>query len=217
MYPRGRSPEDGPVGVSPIQHYFCGGVVTDEYGCTGTPGVYACGEVAGGIDGANRVGGNALTTLAVFGPIAGESAARFARSRGSRRSPSIDADGRGRPASTAQFMRLWAEGGGMAPAELKSEINRICDANLGPIRTADGLREALRSLASLRAETARLSARSPSEVVTALECEAMLVAAWMVAEGALRRTESRGVHYRSDYPTEDPHLAGPLYARPVLY
>ncbi|NPV70122.1 MAG: FAD-binding protein [Firmicutes bacterium] len=217
MYPKGRTPASGPIGVSPIQHYFCGGVVTDETCYTGIPGVYACGEVAGGVDGANRVGGNALTNLAVFGPIAGQAAARFARSADARRG-SADPGGPGGSRSV-QAIEQWREQGrtgkGTPPAQLKKEISRLCDSHLGPIRTAGGLQVAVGSLDSLRAELPRLAARSAGELAGAFECEALLSTAQMVATSALRRQESRGVHYRSDFPAEDPRFAAPLTRSPA--
>ncbi|MCR4398268.1 MAG: FAD-binding protein [Firmicutes bacterium] len=210
MFPPGRSHTAGPVGVSPVQHYFCGGVVTDEECGTGVPGVYACGEVVGGLDGANRLGGNALTSLAVFGPIAGASAARFALSSGDYRYSGSSRRWRECPPPATVNGQIRVH-----PEELKRQIRLVCDRYLGPIRNAAGLRKALDELGGLEAECRNPVAATPRESLEGFEAGAMLLAAEMVATAALHREESRGVHFRSDFPWQDAGFDHPTHIRVV--
>ncbi len=206
-----------PARVAPTQHYFTGGVPISADGETPLPGVYACGEVAGGIDGASRVGGNAFSSLAVFGRRAGRAAARWARSesRGAWTAHSWLRNGwtRGEGASTLLTdatagsakakMARWAEGGRLDPDEARRQVNAIADAALGPLRDEAGLRQADRQLGELQAELAGLSVSGTAQWQAALEAENLLFVARVVTSAALARAESRGVHFREDHPTED--------------
>ncbi len=186
-----------PVRVAPTQHYFCGGAVITKAGEVlgrdrrPIPGLFACGEVTSGVDGANRVGGNALTNIVVFGLAAGRRAAGHA---GEKRVAEEAVSASARPSFGSD---------GPSPASLRSELHTLCDEGLGPVRSAKKLGETLAGLADLgrRAATARV--RSRSDLLLALELDSAVATATYVARSALTRTESRGAHFRDDYPGAD--------------
>ncbi len=179
-----------PVEVAPVQHFFCGGIAADEWGATGVDNLYACGEVVGGAHGANRVGGNALTELMVFGLRSGEAAADNAGK----------ISGGANPYSGDMFtpegidIGEIADVGPVCAGEPEWEysfprLRRAVDAQLGPARSGVGLQECLRWSAHL-ARSAWSTGRLPA--VTALA----------IAASGLARQESRGCHWRDDYPEQ---------------
>ncbi len=171
-----------PVRVAPLEHYFCGGIVIDADGRAGTPGVYACGECTGGVDGANRVGGNALSNIVTFGRRAGTAAARESR--------------RASPVPAASAPPPVFDEHGVAPRKLRLYLQRTMWDCLGPIRRASGLRRALDFLDE--AESARLRASTPAELLLALETRGLIASARASARAALARRNSLGAHYRED-------------------
>lgn len=180
-----------PLPVAPTQHYFCGGAITGSSGETDVDGLFACGEVASGADGANRIGGNALSQLLVFGFRAGEAAARHAATR--------------KITGVGESQRQPPKAGGTrSPVEIKVRLNAVCDRHLGVLRHREGLVRCLELLHALDEQTAELSVNSPRGAVLAHELGAMLTVAEMVCQSALMREESRGVHFRTDHPREDP-------------
>ncbi|MDK2882752.1 MAG: fumarate reductase (CoM/CoB) subunit [Bacillota bacterium] len=184
-----------PVAVAPTQHFFCGGVVIGPWGETDIPGVFACGEVAAGIHGANRVGGNALTEAVVFGRRAGQAAARYAKENA--RTPSLPV-----PRQTEERLKRWQEGRGTSPRELKRRLNGVAGTYLGVLRSGKGLAAAIRELEELAAEAREVKAEAPREIREAFEAENLILTGLMVAHSALLREESRGTHYREDFPAE---------------
>jgi len=181
--------------VTPIQHYCVGGIRTDTSGGTGLPGLLAAGEVTAGVDGANRVGGNALTSCVVFGFRAGERAAAEAQL------PAALPE----PARTGAECRRWAGNlDGPEPAAVAEQIRHITDGTLGPIRTAAGLDAAESQLRQVGGLLPAMKAAGPRALAAAYETVSLWQTAALVCAGARARTESRGVHYRSDYPAEDP-------------
>jgi len=195
LYPRHRKPADGPVRVSPIQHYFSGGVCVDSVGQTAISGLYACGEVTGGVDGANRVGGNALTNCVVFGHRAGMAAAAGAHREGAVREP----------ARTLERCQSWTrDEDGHAPSTLRLRLQRLADSRLGPIRDPEGLDAARSELHDLGDQLGRLRAGNARELAEAFEVAGLWTTLALVCAGATARRESRGVHFRVDYPVEDP-------------
>jgi succinate dehydrogenase/fumarate reductase flavoprotein subunit len=200
---RGVEIEAGPVPVAPFAHAFNGGVAIDEHGATGVPGLYACGEVASGPHGANRVGGHMFAVLLVFGMRAGRAAASAATSP--PRPLSWQERGRAAPSPS--------QGGGrgssaviavIRPHVLRSAIQRA----MAPImiaKDADSLAETLRGLAAIRADLLpRLAPATPHEVIEAQGVANLLEIADLVARSASLRRETRGPHYRVDAPEEDP-------------
>lgn len=194
-----------PVAVAPTQHFFCGGVAIGTTGETEIPGVFACGEVAAGIHGASRVGGNALTEVVVFGRRAGKAAARYAREAPCPAALPPAGD-------TERRLRRWQAGQGPRPAELTRRLQRLADARLGVLRTKEGLEKAIHELEELAAEVRDVAAREPKEMRAALETENLIVTGLLVAFAALLREESRGNHCREDCPKED----NPAWRRNIL-
>ena len=171
-----------PVRVSPLEHYFCGGVTIDTYGHTSVPGLYACGEVTGGVDGANRVGGNALANIVTFGLRAGKTAAQE-----TQRASGLHENSAPSPTFSAE---------GTSPIQLRRALQNKMWETLGPIRTAKGLNEALTFLAEFINKPIRAS--SSTELLAALEMPGLICTARESAKAALARTHSLGVHFRAD-------------------
>ncbi len=185
------------VEVAPIAHYHMGGVRVDETLRTGIPGLYACGEAAGGANGANRLSGNAITEALVFGARAGSNAARWAATRTSTWSPAA-----ARPA--LDLLRSATRRDGLNPAAAVAQLQSIMAEQVGPFRTDAGLRSALAAISQLQrdiGETPISSAEAyDAALVDWLDLRNMLLVAKSVARAALARTESRGAHQREDHP-----------------
>ncbi len=191
-----------PMQVSPSAHHFMGGVRIDPECRSSVPNLFACGECAGGVHGANRLGGNSLAETQVFGAIAGRSAALTASKRSHAR---IDT-----AALEEEHRRIYRfeSGKGELPYTLRAELQRVMWEKVGIIRSRQSLEEALRKISELRQRVEQVGVESGLrynlQLLTAVELENMLLVAEMIARSALLRTESRGAHYRSDYPEEDP-------------
>ena len=195
FYPQGVNPwEYGPIQVSPVEHYFTGGIVIDEYCRTNIDGLFACGEVTGGVDGASRIGGNALTNIITFGLRAGREAAGV-----SSRS------------SCESFVGYKETTGKASVSELRSKLRNIVQQGLGPVRTPVGMKQALQELAEMQNVLGHLSINSPMERLLALEMPGMLYSALAVGKAAILREESRGVHFRADYPKEREEWQKPIH------
>jgi len=203
-----------PVRVAPLVHYFCGGAVASPDGRTAVPGLYACGEVVGGFDGANRMGGNALTAVTVLSQLTGRRAAadlRRAVTAGSTSRPADAATAAGTIAcgSVAKLAAIWADNAAEravpAPsgAQLRQRIQAAIGAGLGVVRTAEELRDCLAALGSARELLADATPVTAADRLAAVECLAVLLTGEMVAVAARQRQESRGGHFREDYPQED--------------
>lgn len=193
------------IEVAPACHYSLGGVKINEYTETSVPGLFAAGEVSGNIHGANRISGNALAETQVFGRQAGEFASREAKSR-TGFSPPNSKEIEEEIQKVENFFAPQKDS--LRPRELKERIHRIMEEKVGLKRDASGLREAIESIRDLRKELPRI--RVPAirvfnyELQEAIEVHFMVKVAELVARAALVRTESRGHHFRSDYPREDP-------------
>jgi fumarate reductase (CoM/CoB) subunit A len=184
-----------PLRVAPISHFNMGGVVADENGRTGVEGLYAAGEVVGGVHGANRHGGNALTDIIVFGARAGAEAAVYARSR-----ERVDLDGLAEP--EIECFGSFSSGGS-DPMELMAALKRLMWVKVGLVRTEKGLKEALEGVKELKRKAKNIAARTSREMLVALEVPMALDAAGLILRAAMERTESRGAHFREDYPDAD--------------
>jgi succinate dehydrogenase/fumarate reductase flavoprotein subunit len=184
-----------PVRVAPVCHFTMGGVAVDEWGCTEMPGLYAAGEVIGGVHGANRHGGNALTSALVFGARAGKRAAEYAK-EASRETPS----GFGEELERYRGLRGGKEEGG---GNLMVRLRRLMWSRVGILRDEEGLKRALREIEEIRGKTSEIGAPNRRGMLRALELSMALDAAEMICRSALLRRESRGAHYRVDHPEED--------------
>jgi len=185
---------DRPVKVAPVSHFTMGGVAIDEWGQTDVEGLYAAGEVVGGVHGANRHGGNALTSALVFGARAGRKAAEYAKE-----APTI------RPSSFEEELQSYEnlKGKGMKAEELLGRLRRLMWSKVGILRKGEELRESLKEIGELREEAEEVKAAKGREMLRALELPMALETAEMICRSALKRAESRGAHYRVDYPEED--------------
>ena len=176
----------------PAVHYTLGGIRIDEDGRTDVPGLYAAGEVCGGVHGVNRLAGCALMEAAVFGRRAGLAAVGEGRA-----APSVDCAGDIAPQDAGEPARADLE------ADLKA-LQSLLWEKASLIRDAEGLTGALDGILALRAKW-RCRADLPAKAFAR-----NLLVAEAVVKSALRRTESRGAHYRSDYPETDPAQARPI-------
>jgi succinate dehydrogenase/fumarate reductase flavoprotein subunit len=198
-----------PLRVAPMAHHTMGGVAIDPHGATSVPGLFAAGEVAGGLHGANRMGGNALAETLVFGRRAGEAAATWAARGGVF--PAPEGGELPRPAASAASARPTA-------AEVFTRLAEIMWREGGIVRRGAGLEQALGAVGELEgvALAGRAAARGAAETAAWLRCRAALVTAGLILEAALRRTESRGAHYREDCPqADDARWLGHLRVRPT--
>lgn len=205
-----------PMEVGPTCHYVMGGVdvVSDTAAAVGVPGLFAAGEVAGGMHGSNRLGGNSLSDLLVFGRRAGLHAAQYAREQAESR-PSVSEEQIAaaseealRPFSAGQDT---AEGAAEGPAEnpysLHQELQQTMNDLVGIIRREEEMAQALTRLAGLRERAARAGVEGHRQFNPgwhlALDLRNMLLVSECVARAALNRTESRGGHTRDDHPEMD--------------
>ncbi|HEX5851332.1 MAG TPA: FAD-dependent oxidoreductase [Rubrobacter sp.] len=193
-----------PMKVSPTAHYGMGGIEVEPRTCaTVVEGLYAVGESAAGVHGANRLGGNSLAETVVFGKILGEHLARTIDDL-----PGAPLDEEAARERHAYLDALATGAGTNDPAELIDELRGLVWDHAGIVRTAGGLREGLDRLRDLRKRAGDLGAPGrPSDrpgrwLEHALDLGAMIVAAEAVLRGALAREESRGAHHREDFPEE---------------
>lgn len=207
----GVDPATEPVPVRPTAHYTMGGVRTDARGATSVAGLFAAGECAStGLHGANRLGSNSLVETLVVGRAAGEAALERSRAGvadgGAGASPEtavVD-----RAAAVADGYLAMRGRGSEPPAEIRAELGRVLDADVGIYRDADGLRRALAAVEDLRARYADVRVTDTSAVLntdwaTTLELGATLLVAHATVAAALAREESRGAHQRLDFPATD--------------
>src|SRR6266700_1832698 len=181
--------------ITPSMHHMMGGFVINEWGQTNVAGLYAVGEVTTSVHGANRLGGNSLAEGQVFGRRAGMHAAEYVK--GSR-SPEIT-----RQAVDAEVDRVEAflrRNTGQLVAEVLSSIKAVMWNNVGIIRDEEKLLTAKREIKQLQHEAQFLLAEDKSQLQACLETQDMLKTAEVIILAALERKESRGAHYRSDYP-----------------
>jgi succinate dehydrogenase / fumarate reductase flavoprotein subunit len=192
--------------VGPTCHYVMGGVEVDpDTEAAQVPGLFAAGEVAGGMHGSNRLGGNSLSDLLVFGRRAGAAAAAYATAIGQDRPGVLDAD----VAAAAQEALAPLTGvAGENPYSVQSDLQQTMNDLVGIIRREAEVAQALQALEALKDRAARVSAEgerpfNPGWHV-ALDLRNLLLISECVAKAALERKESRGGHTRDDYPQMDP-------------
>jgi succinate dehydrogenase / fumarate reductase flavoprotein subunit len=195
-----------PMEVGPAQHYVMGGVEVDpDTGESIVPGLFAAGEVSGGMHGSNRLGGNSLSDLLVFGRRAGMGAVEYLNSLGGDRPRASDAD---LEAAKAEAVAPLERSGGENPYTVHSEVQQTMSDLVGIIRKEDEIKAALAELEKLRARAANVSAEGGPAYNPgwhlALDLRNILLIADCVAEAALERQESRGGHTRDDFPGMSP-------------
>jgi len=191
-----------PVPVSPTAHYMMGGAVIDTGGRTSLGRLFCAGEDSGGVHGANRLGGNGIADSCVFGRLTGKAMAAFLRSE--RQIPSSD------PGQVAALVERYASpfgrNTGPGPVPVRDALREMNWTKAGIVRSGEGLKEATEELESLAAETERVrlqGERAFNMVWTDwINLRNMLDASRMVMHSALLREESRGAHYREDFPEQ---------------
>ena len=194
-----------PMEVGPTAHYMNGGVRVDaDTTATAVPGLFAAGEVAGGLHGGNRLGGNALSDLLVFGRRAGQHAALYAKSLSD--APMVDAS---QFDVSARETLIPFEGEGVEnPHAFQTELQETMQSLVGIIRTETDLQEALVRLGQYRQRLKQVRVDGDRTYNpgwhTVLDLNTMLTVAECVTRAALQRKESRGGHTRDDYPKADP-------------
>jgi succinate dehydrogenase / fumarate reductase, flavoprotein subunit len=200
-----------PMEVAPTIHYAMGGVrVEAETGASTVPGLFAAGEVASGLHGANRLGGNSLSDLLVFGKRAGEAAAIAAKGMAKATAARIELaviDG-----AIGELMAPLNRPGGENPYALEAEIQDVMSAHAPIVRDGAGLEAGLQKIVSLAARAGDCGTGGSTTLAfnpgwhTAIDLRSMLVNAEALLRSAIERKESRGAHARSDYPEIDDRL-----------
>ena len=193
--------------VAPTCHYTMGGVRAEASACaTNIPGLFAAGEVACGLHGANRLGGNSLADLLVFGRRAGDGALAYAR--GIAELPQID-EGE-MDAEIQRVLAPFSISHGENPFLIHEELQAIMSDHAGIMRSGPGLEEGVRKLQALTERSANMGITG-SKVYNpgwhaVFDVQSMLALASLIFRGALARKESRGAHWRTDYPDELPEM-----------
>jgi succinate dehydrogenase/fumarate reductase flavoprotein subunit len=195
LYLRGFPPQ---FSVAPAVHFFMGGIKINVNGETGINALYAAGEVCGGIHGANRLGGNAITETLVFGAIAGDKAA----DRASKAGP-VPVSRSEVKTEVERLKELASTSGQENMDQLKRSLKQTMWDKVGVIRDRESLGDALTKILALREQLKRVSLRDYRQLLQAVKLTNMLIVSEMICRAALTRTESRGAHYRADYPEED--------------
>ncbi len=192
--------------VGPTCHYVMGGVEVepDTAAAVGVPGLFAAGEVAGGMHGSNRLGGNSLSDLLVFGRRAGLGAAGYISRLQGR--PAID--GAAVDAAAQSALAPFTDEGGENPYSVHQELQQTMNDLVGIIRRADEIEQALKRLGELRARAGRVTVEGHRQFNPgwhlAIDLRRMLLVSECVARAALLREESRGGHTRDDFPGMNP-------------
>jgi succinate dehydrogenase / fumarate reductase flavoprotein subunit len=194
-----------PMEIGPTCHYVMGGVEVDpDSAVSRVPGLYAAGEVAGGMHGSNRLGGNSLGDLLVFGKRAGEYAAAYSTQLGTGRPAVADAD---LEAAAHKALDPFSLEGGENPYAVQQDLQAVMQDLVGIIRTESELKAALDKVADLRSRIDRLSVEGHRQYNPgwhlSIDLHNMLLVSESVARAALERTESRGGHTRDDFPMTD--------------
>jgi len=193
-----------PMEVGPTCHYVMGGVRVDADSTAATvPGLFAAGEVAGGMHGSNRLGGNSLSDLLVFGRRAGLHAALYAKDFGGP----LTVDAGQVEAVAREVLEPFSRAGGENPYAIQADLQETMQNLVGLIRSERELKEALRTIETLKARAKRVRAEGARTYNpgwhTALDLRSLLAVAACCAMAALEREESRGGHTRDDHPYTD--------------
>ncbi len=191
-----------PMEVGPTTHYIMGGVRVDsDTQMSRVPGLFACGECAAGINGANRLGGNSLSDLIVFGKRAGEHAARWAKDHPAGQLPADQLE-----ATSRSALEPFERAGGEGPFQIQQQLQHFMQDLVGIVRREDEMLRALEELQKLRARAQRVHVAGNREYNpgwhTALDLNNLLTVSEAITRSALRRKESRGGHFRDDFPAK---------------
>jgi succinate dehydrogenase / fumarate reductase flavoprotein subunit len=195
--------------VGPTTHYMMGGVRVDgETQMSTVPGLFAAGEVAAGLHGANRLGGNSLSDLLVFGKLAGEHAVRFAQQNGE-----LGVDAKQVDRATLMALEPFGRGaGGEGPYQIQHDLQQTMQDLVGIVRREEEMQRALGRIQELKERARRVHVVGNREYNpgwhTALDLDSLLTVSEAVTRAALERKESRGAQFRDDYPQADAAYGG---------
>jgi succinate dehydrogenase / fumarate reductase flavoprotein subunit len=197
-----------PMEVGPTTHYIMGGVrVNGDSQMSNVPGLFAAGEVAAGLHGANRLGGNSLSDLLVFGRRAGMYAAKFAKDNPGGSVNNADVEKVAKKA-LEPFERT---GGSEGPYKVQEDLQEMMQNLVGIVRREDEMKEALNGLYKLKDRATKVKVSGNREYNpgwhTALDLENLLTVSEAITLCAIERKESRGGHFRDDFPDKDPASA----------
>ena len=190
-----------PMEIGPTTHYSMGGIRVDgDTQMTTVPGLFACGECGAGLHGANRLGGNSLSDLIVFGKRAGEYAAKFAKENGA---VTTDA-GQIAAVEKRALAPFEREGMGEGPYQVQEALQEAMQDLVGIVRAQDEMERALDCIKALKDRASRVAVKGNREYNpgwhTALDLDNLLTVSEAITRCALERKESRGGHFRDDYP-----------------
>src|SRR5438105_1662442 len=190
--------------VGPTTHYVMGGIRVDsDTQMSRIPGLFAAGECAAGINGANRLGGNSLSDLLVFGKRAGEFAANFARAN-----PLGEMNSREIEEMARRAVEPFERGSGENPYAVQHDLQETMQDNVGIVRTEEEMISALENLKKFRDRTNRVGVTGNREFNpgwhTALDLQNLLTVSEAITRAAIERKESRGAQFREDFPNKDP-------------
>jgi len=190
-----------PMEIGPTTHYTMGGIRVDgDTQMSTLPGLFAAGEAAAGLHGANRLGGNSLSDLLVFGKRAGEHAAAFARAHGA-----VAVDDAQVGQATARALAPFERGAaGENPFAIQHDLQEMMQRLVGIVRVEAEMREAIDQVQRLKARAARAGIGGNREYNngwhTAIDLHNLMIVSEAIARAAVERKESRGAHFREDYP-----------------
>jgi succinate dehydrogenase / fumarate reductase flavoprotein subunit len=195
--------------IGPTTHYIMGGIRVDsDTQMSSIPGLFAAGECAAGINGANRLGGNSLSDLLVFGKRAGEYSAKFARENAR---VAIDEAAAAQAADSA--LRPFERGtsGSENPYAIQSALQELMQSHVGIVRTESEMQHALVELEQLKHRADRAGIVGNREYNpgwhTAIDLRNLITVSEAITRSAIERKESRGGHFREDYPDKNPEYA----------
>jgi succinate dehydrogenase / fumarate reductase flavoprotein subunit len=191
--------------IGPTCHYVMGGIEVDaDTELSAVPGLYAVGECSGGMHGSNRLGGNSLSDLLVFGRRAGEAAASYADGLGERRPAVAEADVK---AAQADALAPFESEGGENPYSIQQDLQQSMNDLVGIIRTGKELERSLEEIEAFKERARKLAVEGHRQYNPgwhlALDLRNMLLVSECIAKAALAREESRGGHTRDDFPATD--------------
>ena len=196
-----------PMEVGPTTHYAMGGIrVNGDTQATNVPGLFAAGECAAGLHGANRLGGNSLSDLIVFGKRAGEYAAKYAKENAAGKINAAQVEAAYKEA-LEPFERP-AGGGTEGPYQVQYDLQNMMQANVGIVRLQNEMEFALAGIEKLKARAAKVAVQGHLEYNpgwhTAIDLKHLLTVSEAITLCSLDRKESRGGHFREDFPNKDP-------------
>jgi fumarate reductase (CoM/CoB) subunit A len=196
--------KEKPIKIAPVSHFTMGGVTITPDCATTLPGLYAAGEVTGGLHGANRIGGNAMTEIIVFGARAGASAtAETKKSTMKTAEKQVDVE-------IEKYAKTLT---GKATEGPLQELRKVMWDKVGIVRNGASLKEALVQINKHQKRTVSMTTADSAGLRSVIETRHAAKVAEIVSSSALKREESRGTHYRTDYPSQSEKYAKPIIVR----